>query len=57
MMKNLWISKIIDDKKVLEELSRGKIKILERDFRCILCKGSRFLCGKARCPILVRLYA
>jgi hypothetical protein len=24
--------------------------------RCVYCKGSRFLCGKDRCPILVKLY-
>ncbi len=24
--------------------------------RCVYCKGSKFLCGKERCPILVKLY-
>ena len=53
---NLWISGIIEDDKVLRELNTQGIKAVERDFRCILCKGSKLLCGKARCPILVRLY-
>jgi len=29
----------------------------ERSSQCILCRGSRMLCGKARCPILARVYA
>ncbi|MEM2944636.1 MAG: Nre family DNA repair protein [Methanomassiliicoccales archaeon] len=24
---------------------------------CVLCKGSRFLCGKERCPLMLRFYA
>ena len=30
---------------------------LPGDPRCVLCKGSRMLCGKERCPILVKFYA
>lgn len=26
-----------------------------RDGLCVMCKGSRFLCGKTRCPIMVRV--
>ena len=26
-----------------------------RNGLCVVCKGSRFLCGKARCPIMVRV--
>jgi hypothetical protein len=29
----------------------------DRSSQCILCRGSRMLCGKARCPILARVYA
>ncbi|MCS7105981.1 MAG: Nre family DNA repair protein [Candidatus Aenigmarchaeota archaeon] len=56
-MMNVWLSKLIDNGNVLRELDTQDIKTVERDFRCILCKGSRLLCGKVRCPILVRLYA
>ncbi len=28
-----------------------------RSDRCILCRGTRMLCGKARCPIMARVYA
>ena len=30
---------------------------LPGDTRCVLCKGSKMLCGKERCPILVKFYA
>lgn len=33
------------------------MKINSLSNRCVFCKGSRFLCGKERCPILVKLYA
>lgn len=53
-MKNIWLAKVIEDKKVLEEL---KNDIVVKDFRCVVCKGSRLLCGKKRCPIIIRFYA
>ena len=55
-MKNPWISDVISEKNIIKELS-GEIKFVEKDSRCIICKGSKFLCGKVRCPILVRIYA
>jgi hypothetical protein len=39
------------------KLNVVKIKTNIRDFRCVLCKGSKLLCGKTRCPILLRFYA
>jgi len=56
-IKNPWIMPVIDNPNVLAELSSSTIKTITRDFRCVLCKGGKFLCGKARCPILVRFYA
>ena len=56
-MKNRWLVKLIEDKSILKELGSVKIEAVVRDFRCIVCKGSRLLCGKARCPIMVRLYS
>ncbi|MGC8812196.1 MAG: Nre family DNA repair protein [Candidatus Aenigmatarchaeota archaeon] len=52
---NPWLSKVIDSN-ISKELNTQEIKTVKRDFRCILCKGSKLLCGKVRCPILVRLY-
>ncbi|MEM2933392.1 MAG: Nre family DNA repair protein [Methanocellales archaeon] len=34
-----------------------RIYSLSSSNRCVFCKGSKFLCGKERCPILVKLYA
>ncbi|MFQ6127352.1 MAG: Nre family DNA repair protein [Thermoplasmata archaeon] len=31
-------------------------KSVRRSSHCLLCKGSRNLCGKSRCPILVKYY-
>ncbi|MEM5869666.1 MAG: Nre family DNA repair protein [Candidatus Aenigmatarchaeota archaeon] len=56
-MQNLWLSKLIDDKKVLVELSSTEIKTVAKDVRCILCRGAKLLCGKARCPVMVRFYS
>ncbi len=55
-MKNLWLKEVIEEN-VLKELSSKEIKTVTRDFRCVLCKGSKSLCGKTNCPILIRLYA
>ncbi|MFZ3384585.1 MAG: hypothetical protein WA144_11730, partial [Candidatus Methanoperedens sp.] len=27
------------------------------DALCILCRGSKLLCGKQRCPVLVKFYS
>jgi len=52
--KNVWLASVVDDLSILGELSMNT-KIVTKDFRCTLCKGGRMLCGKTRCPILVRL--
>ncbi|MEM5853260.1 MAG: Nre family DNA repair protein [Candidatus Aenigmatarchaeota archaeon] len=54
-IRNPWIS-FIDNNNVLSELSNINVKIT-RNFRCVLCRGGKLLCGKTRCPILVRFYA
>jgi len=54
---NVWLLDILkdsnfgsdikyDDHLVVAEASQGGL--------CIVCKGSRFLCGKTRCPIIVK---
>jgi hypothetical protein len=57
MMRNLWLSKLVDDKKILMELGTDSIKTVTRDVRCILCRGAKLLCGKLRCPVMVRFYS
>jgi len=56
-MRNLWLSQLVDDKKVLMELNTGDIKTVTRDTRCILCRGAKLLCGKSSCPVMVRFYS
>lgn len=41
-----------DDPKIVRR-SRKKM----RSDRCILCRGTRLLCGKSRCPIMAKVYA
>lgn len=60
MQANLWVSQVIDDAAALRELAGGREKAFSYtigDTRCAVCKGSKLLCGKLRCPILVKLYA
>jgi hypothetical protein len=56
---NPWVSKLIEEGKILKELTGNirEIRTIVLDEICILCKGNKFLCGKAKCPILVRLCA
>lgn len=37
--------------------SGSGIETVTRDARCVICKGSRMLCGKTSCPVLTRFYA
>lgn len=55
-----WIEHIIEDVKDAMELniSTEDIKVkLTRKTICIYCRGTKKLCGKSRCPVLVRLYS
>jgi len=51
-MKNSWISRLIDGQRRI-----AKPVAVTHDARCVLCRGAKLLCGKERCPILVRYYA
>jgi hypothetical protein len=48
---------VLKDSKVTADISCDESQIIVKPSRnglCIICKGSRFLCGKTRCPIIVR---
>ncbi|MFQ5800831.1 MAG: hypothetical protein ACE5HH_03820, partial [Candidatus Hydrothermarchaeales archaeon] len=32
------------------------LSVREGDARCVLCRGTKMLCGKTRCPVVVRYY-
>lgn len=56
-MLNPWVSEVIEDTKTLTELAGRSGSPINYDNRCAICKGSKLLCGKLQCPILVKLYA
>jgi len=63
MPNNLWVSQLFDEQNPQKELEKkgtlsfGASKEFKYDTRCAICKGSKFLCGKESCPILVKFYA
>jgi len=54
--KNLWLLDLLEK----PELAAGNAEDFiatkaSKDGLCVACKGSRMLCGKTRCPIMVKL--
>ncbi|MEM3631047.1 MAG: hypothetical protein QXY18_06530, partial [Nitrososphaerota archaeon] len=55
---NEWISPILEDNKVLFDLNISEgLRIVKKDYLCIVCRGAKLLCGKNRCPIMIKLYS
>jgi len=55
-----WIEHVIEDAKDALELNITtedvKVKIPRKTI-CIYCRGTKKLCGKSRCPVIVKLYS
>ena len=55
-----WLEHVINDEKAAGDLNPSALS-LEVQARegslCLFCRGSRMLCGKTRCPAIVRLYS
>jgi hypothetical protein len=52
---NNWVSEYVRSRKNFG-LEENQIKTkVSKNGLCIKCKGSRYLCGKTRCPLLVRV--
>lgn len=54
-----WISHIITDEKSASELSNISIepqKLFRSDI-CLICRGTKLLCGRKRCPIIEKWYS
>jgi len=55
-----WVGHIVND-----EMLAGDLNIAQSDMEiqahegsiCLICRGSRMLCGKPRCPALLKLYS
>jgi hypothetical protein len=55
-----WVLKLLDNHNLTSNLNynRDKIETKTRGNRlCVTCKGGKFLCGKKRCPLIVRFSA
>jgi len=54
---NQWVLKLLDDPKLAAYVNYDKEKIVTKiqgRSLCAACKGGKFLCGKTRCPLVVR---
>jgi len=59
---NLWILRLLDDPSLAADLNYSADDLVARASGvawgkglCVACKGGKFLCGKTRCPLIVRL--
>jgi len=54
---NRWLLQLLDDQNVAADINYDKdsLKTVARSTMCVVCKGAKALCGKTRCPIIVRL--
>jgi len=59
---NLWILQLLDNPSIAADLNYSTDYLLAKASGvawgkglCVVCKGSKFLCGKTRCPLMVRL--
>ena len=56
--KNLWILNLLENPGLADELNNSKDMWSVKQAKaglCVACKGSRMLCGKTRCPVMVRV--
>jgi len=54
---NIWLLEVLKGSGVAADLNYNESQVVVKASRsglCVVCKGSRFLCGKTRCPIVVR---
>lgn len=54
---NPWILEVLDDKSLNELNNNRDVWTAKQSSAglCVACKGSRMLCGKTRCPVMVRV--
>jgi hypothetical protein len=56
MLTNVWLAQLADEN-IDNELAQSIVVPDTTGTRCVICKGTKLLCGKYRCPILVRFYS
>ena len=53
-----WIAHIIDDTITASDLALSQVNFkVSRKKLCLYCRGTKRLCGKSRCPVILRFYA
>jgi hypothetical protein len=54
---NPWVLRLLDHSNLLTHLDYSREQIVTKtrgNSLCAICKGGKFLCGKTRCPLIVR---
>ncbi|MEM2320726.1 MAG: Nre family DNA repair protein [Candidatus Bathyarchaeia archaeon] len=55
-----WLEHVINDEKIAGDINVRSLDIIVR-FRdkglCLYCRGGKLLCGRPRCPALIRLFS
>ncbi|MEM3054088.1 MAG: Nre family DNA repair protein [Candidatus Bathyarchaeia archaeon] len=54
---NVWLLEVLKGSGLAADISYDESQLLVKASKsglCVACKGARFLCGKARCPIVVK---
>lgn len=54
---NKWIRQLLEDHNIAGDLNYNEKQLVTKANKnnlCAICKGGKFLCGKTRCPLVVR---
>ena len=54
---NKWVRQLLDDHNISADINYNEDQLIaqtNRNTLCAICKGGKFLCGKTRCPLVVR---
>jgi len=55
---NPWILQLLENPSIAADMNYSADYLVakaSKDALCVVCKGAKFLCGKTRCPLVVRL--
>jgi len=53
---NRWLLQLVDQHVAADiNYDKNSFRTVARNTMCVVCKGAKALCGKTRCPIIVRL--
>lgn len=55
---NAWLFDVLRDSGIVSDIKYDENLIVAKASKsslCVICKGSKFLCGKKRCPIIVKV--